>query len=82
MDREKILSYADDPKNFSEEEWNTLQANREAIQSKILAFLGPRMRDRQRVVAQELQRKKASELTKNRKSKMIAARKKNWISMQ
>lgn len=83
MNREQIQNYVDNPKNFTTEEWNNLQKNRDTIQGQLLAFLGSKVRaDRDRLVTQELQRKKAGELTKNRKSKMIAARKKNWISMR
>ncbi len=83
LKREQILSYINDPNNFSPEEWQILQARRDQVENKLLSFLGPKVQaERERIKNQELGKVQANEQAKNRKSKTLAARKKNWIPMR
>lgn len=83
LKREQILSYINDPNNFTHEEWQVLQARRDQVENKLLSFLGPKVQaERERIKNQELGKVQANEQAKNRKSKTLAARKKNWIPMR
>lgn len=83
LKRDQIASYINDPRNFTAQEWEILQARRDQVENKLLSFLGPKVQaEREKAKNQGLSKAQASEQAKNRKSKTLAARKKNWIPVR